>query len=116
MDLSSTLARDCSPFYSLRNQGRSSSYSNLSKLSTFVIWIITDFIILLFFLITTFISIINIHCSVSFVIMMIRLRRTVADRKRLLTKVIEGLGQHGMVGMMIMMVMMIMVMIVRVIM
>ena len=26
-----------------------------------------------------------------------RLRRTVADRKRLLTKVIEGLGQHGMV-------------------
>ena len=28
---------------------------------------------------------------------MIRLRRTVADRKRLLTKVIEGLGQHGMV-------------------
>ena len=47
---------------------------------------------------------------------MIRLRRTVADRKRLLTKVIEGLGQHGMVGMMIMMVMMIMMMIVRVIM
>ena len=30
--------------------------------------------------------------------MMIRLRRTVADRKRLLTKVIEGLGQHGMVS------------------
>jgi len=27
-----------------------------------------------------------------------RLRRIVADRKRLLTKVIEGLGQHGMVG------------------
>ena len=30
-------------------------------------------------------------------ISMPRLRRTVADRKRLLTKVIEGLGQHGMV-------------------
>lgn len=27
-----------------------------------------------------------------------RLRRIVADRKKLLTKVIEGLGQHGMVG------------------
>ena len=30
-----------------------------------------------------------------------RLRRTVADRKRLLTKVIEGLGQHGMVRSMV---------------
>ena len=30
-----------------------------------------------------------------------RLRRTVADRKRLLTKVIEGLGQHGMVRRMV---------------
>ena len=33
-----------------------------------------------------------------------RLRRTVADRKRLLTKVIEGLGQHGMVGSMVVVV------------
>ena len=34
-------------------------------------------------------------------ILMPRLRRTVADRKRLLTKVIEGLGQHGMVRTMV---------------
>ena len=34
-------------------------------------------------------------------ILMPRLRRTVADRKRLLTKVIEGLGQHGMVRSMV---------------
>ena len=33
-----------------------------------------------------------------------RLRRTVADRKRLLTKVIEGLGQHGMVRSMVVVV------------
>ena len=36
--------------------------------------------------------------NVIITLLMIRLRRTVADRKRLLTKVIEGLGQHGMVS------------------
>ena len=45
VDLSSTLARDCSQFYSLPNQGPSSSYSpssSLSTLLTFIIWIITE--------------------------------------------------------------------------
>ena len=79
MDLSSTLARDCSQFYSLPNQGRSSSHSSSSSNSATL-------------------SSSGSYSSYRHHHDLIRLRRTVADRKRLLTKVIEGLGQHGMVG------------------
>ena len=79
MDLSSTLARDCSQFFSLQNQGRSSSHSSSSSNSATL-------------------SSSGSYSSYRHHHDLIRLRRTVADRKRLLTKVIEGLGQHGMVG------------------